>query len=223
LRTRARWKPALRPDERPRGSLTNTVRAAWRGICHPRGRPAHPGPPASGVSLTPGVAAPGYAPGRMDLRRLHAGEWIAAASGLALLVSLFLPWYDARDDSISGWEALAVTDIVLAIVAACGVLLAIVTATQRVPAVPIALSALVTLVGAVGLVLIVVRALVLPDNVDGREWALWLGVAGAVGIVAGAFVSMRDERLSRPGRRTDATGRPVTTAPEVERMPAPRP
>jgi hypothetical protein len=159
----------------------------------------------------------------MDLRRLHAGEWIAAGSGLALLVSLFLPWYDAGDDGISAWEALGVTDVLLAIVAACGVLLAVVTATQRVPAVPIALSVVVTLVGVVGLVLVLIRVLSLPDDVAGRDWALWLGLVGAGGIVAGGVVAMRDERLSKPDRPTDATGRPVTAPPDVERMPAPRP
>jgi hypothetical protein len=39
-------------------------------------------------------------------------------------------------------------------------------------------------------------------------------------VVAGA-VAMRDERLSPPGRPTDATGRPVPRAPEVEPLPAP--
>jgi hypothetical protein len=213
----------VRPDERPRGSLTNTVRAAWRGIAIPAAAPSIPVPPASGVSLTPGAAAPGYAPGPMDLRRLHPGEWIAAASGLALLVSLFLPWYDAGDDSVSAWDALAVTDVLLAIVAAAGVLLAIVTATQRVPAVPIALSAVVVLVGLVGLVLVVIRVLALPDGADGRDWALWLGLAGAAGIVVGALATMTDERLSKPGRPTDATGRPIAAPPEIERTPAPRP
>ena len=40
-----------------------------------------------------GTAARRYAARAMDLRRLRAGEWVAAASGVALLVSLFLPWY----------------------------------------------------------------------------------------------------------------------------------
>jgi peptidoglycan/LPS O-acetylase OafA/YrhL len=155
----------------------------------------------------------------MDLRRLRAGEWIAAASGVALLVSLFLPWYGAPD--LTAWEALSAIDVLLAFVAAAGVLLALVTATQRVPAVSIALSALVTLAGLVGVVLVLVRALDLPDGAGGREWALWLGLAGAAGIVVGAVLAMRDERLSEPGGHTDATGRPVPPPAEIERLPAP--
>ncbi len=115
----------------------------------------------------------------MDLRRLRAGEWVAAASGVALLVSLFLPWYrpevcitgypvrDVTDcPGLTGWESLAAIDVLLAFVAACGVLLAIVTAVQSVPAVPIALSALVTIAGALGVLLVLFRLADLPDDAD---------------------------------------------------------
>jgi hypothetical protein len=143
----------------------------------------------------------------MDLRRLRAGEWVAAASGVALLVSLFLPWYGA--ESRTAWESLAAIDVLLALVAASGVLLAIAAATQAVPAVPIALSALVTFAGIFGVLLVLFRVLDLPDGASGREWALWLGLAGAVGIVAGAVIAMREERA-------------IDAAPvKVESLPAP--
>ena len=144
----------------------------------------------------------------MDLRRLRAGEWMAAASGVALLVSLFLPWYEPRT---SGWESLAAVDVLLAVVAASGVLLAIVTAVQRVPAVPIATSALVLISGMFGVLLVLFRLIDIPDGAAGREWALWLGLAGALGIVAGAFIAMREE--NRPG----------ATRPDIPAIPAPRP
>jgi peptidoglycan/LPS O-acetylase OafA/YrhL len=159
----------------------------------------------------------------MDLRRLRAGEWVAAAAAVALLVSLFSPWFGAGAQTLSAWEALAANDVLLAFVAASGVLLAIMTATQRVPAVSIALAGLVTLAGLVGVVLVLVRVLDLPEPADGREWGLWLALAGAAGIVVGGVLSMRDERLSKPGRPTDATGRPAPPPPEIERIPAPRP
>ena len=143
----------------------------------------------------------------MDLRRLRAGEWVAAASGVTLLVSLFLPWYEP---STSAWEALAAIDVLLAFVAASGVLLAIVTAVQRVPAVPIATSALVAISGLFGVLLVLFRLIDTPDGAAGREWALWLGLAGALGIVAGALIAMRDE--VRPG----------ATVPDIPAMPAPR-
>jgi hypothetical protein len=159
----------------------------------------------------------------MDLRRLRAGEWIAALSGALLLVSLFLPWYGAGAEDASGWEALAVVDVAVSLVAAFGVGLLVITASQRVPAVPIALSAIVTLVGLVGLVLVLIRLANLPGGFDGRELGVWLGLLGAIGIVAGGAVAMRDERLSPAGRHTDLTGRPTPAPREIERIPAPGP
>ena len=156
----------------------------------------------------------------MDLRRLRSGEWLAAVSGVALLVSLFLPWYSP---ALSGWESLAAIDVLLALVATSGVLLAIVTAGQGVPAVPIALSALVTFVGLFGIVLVLFRVIDLPDGAGGRDWALWLGLAGTFGIVAGAMRAMGDERLSPAGSHTDLTGRPAPPPAELEPIPPPRP
>jgi hypothetical protein len=158
----------------------------------------------------------------MDLRRLRAGEWIVAASGMTLLVALFLPWYELDGGATAtGWEGLAVLDAVLAVIAAAAVAVPLVTAAQRVPAVPIALDSLVALAGLVAVVLVLVRTLDLPGGAADREWALWLGLAGSVGILGGAMLAMRDERLSPPGRHTDPTGLPTPPPPEVETIPAP--
>jgi hypothetical protein len=101
--------------------------------------------------------------------------------------------------------------------------LLVVTASQRVPAVPVALSALVTLVGLIGLVLVLVRVANVPDGLDGREYGVWLGLLGTIGIVAGGAFAMGDERLSPHGRHTDLAGRPASAPAEIERLPAPRP
>lgn len=162
----------------------------------------------------------------MDLRRLRAGEWILGVAGIALLVSLFLPWYATTGPGASdmtAWESLAVIDLVLALIAALAVLVPIVTATQRIPAVPLALEGLVFSAGAVAIVLVLIRVLALPDGADAREWALWLGLAGSVLIPVGALIGMRDERLSTPGRTTDASGKPAPAQPLPDAIPAPRP
>jgi TRAP-type uncharacterized transport system fused permease subunit len=158
----------------------------------------------------------------MDLRRLRAGDVVAAVSGVALFVALFLPWYSSDGAEVTAWQALTAIDVVLALVAALAASLLPVTASQRVPAVPLALSAFVTLAGLIGLLLVLVRLANLPGAADGREWGLWLGLCGAIGIVAGAAFAMRDERLSPQGRHTDLTGRPAPAPPEIEPIPPPR-
>jgi drug/metabolite transporter (DMT)-like permease len=158
----------------------------------------------------------------MDLRRLRVGEWITAIAGVVLLASLFAPWYGAEGvPATSGFESLAVLDIVLALVAAAAVALLVITATQRLPAVPLTFNTLVCLLGLLGLVLVVIRALDPPSDADAREWGLWLGLAGALGIVVGSLIALRDERLSRPGRPTDLGGAPAPPRAELETLPAP--
>jgi hypothetical protein len=157
----------------------------------------------------------------MDLRRLRVGEWIVGASAVLLLVALFLPWYG--DPSRTGWESFTVLDVILALLALAAISVPIVTSGHRVPALPLALESLTALFGLLGLVLVLVRVLNLPGEADGREIGLWLGLVATLGISAGSLIGMRDERLSPEGRHTDLTGVPVSSQPEVERHPAPRP
>jgi hypothetical protein len=160
----------------------------------------------------------------MDLRRLRAGEWITAIAGIVLLASLFAPWYGADDvEATSGFGALALLDIVLALVAAGAVALWFITAAQPLPAVPLAVNVLVCLSGLLAALLVLFRVIDLPGDATAREWGLWLGLAGALGIVVGSLIAMRDERVSRPGRPTDLSGRPVPPPAEIEAIPAPRP
>ena len=145
----------------------------------------------------------------MDLRRLRAGEWLAGLSGLVLLVALFLPWYGDDAGSRTGWESLGALDVVLALVALSALAIPVVTAVQRVPAVPLAHESLTSLVGGFAVVLVLIRVLNMPDWAAGREWGLWVALAATLGVAGGALLAMRDERLTRAGRHTDLTGVPV--------------
>ena len=155
----------------------------------------------------------------MDPRRLRAGEVVTALAGAALLASLFLTWYG---NDLSGWDALGVIDVVLALVAALALALALVTATQEVPPVPLALAVLLTIAGALAALLVLFRVVDLPDGAEGREWGLWLALAATLGVVGGGCLAMADERLSPPGRHTDASGRPSPPPGPIETISAAR-
>jgi hypothetical protein len=157
----------------------------------------------------------------MDLRRLRVGEWTVGACGLLLLIALFLPWYS--EPSSTAWEAFTVLDVILALLALAAISVPIVTATHRVPAVPLAVESLTALFGMAGLLLVLIRLLNLPGEADGRDVGLWLGLAATLGIIAGALIGMRDERRSSKGRHTDVSGVPVSSQPDIETLPAPRP
>jgi hypothetical protein len=156
----------------------------------------------------------------MDLRRLRAGEWIAALGGTALLVSLFFTWY-SRDEALSAWQAFAITDMLLALVALSALSVVPVTAAQRMPAVPLALDAFVALAGKVAVLLVLIRMVSPPGDAEGLGAGIWLALAGSAAIVAAGWIAMRDERLSGPGRVTDLTGRPHPESPPIETIPAP--
>jgi amino acid transporter len=157
----------------------------------------------------------------MDLRRLRVGEWIVGACGVLLLVALFLAWYG--EPSTTAWEAFTVLDVILALLALAAIAVPVVTATHRVPALPLATESLTALFGIVGVLLVLIRVLNLPGEADAREIGLWLGLLATLGIAAGALIGMRDERLSPDGRHTDLSGVPVSSQPDIETLPAPRP
>jgi hypothetical protein len=161
----------------------------------------------------------------MDLRRLRAGEWIAAISGTVLVVSLFLPWYMAGDADVSAFEAYAVVDVLLLGTGMLGIALLVVTAVQRTAAVGVASDALLALVAGIVVIVAAIRAANVPGGLEasGADRAAfhWIGLVAAAGVLVGAVIAMRDERLSKPGARTDATGVPVDRPPEIETLPAP--
>jgi hypothetical protein len=155
----------------------------------------------------------------MDLRRLRAGELIAGAAGLVLLASLFLSWYDGR----SGWESLGILDVILAFVALNAIAIPVVTASYRVPALPLAHQSLTTLIGIVAVLLVLGRVANIPDWASGREGGLWIALLATLGVMAGGLIAMRDERRSPEDAHTDAAGVPVAQPREIETHPAPRP
>jgi hypothetical protein len=154
----------------------------------------------------------------MDLRRLRAGEWIIAISGIVLLVSLFLPWSEIEDGSVTtftGWEVLSVADVLLALLGVGAVAVLLITARAPSTAPGVAGDALLT---PFALAMTIVCLLQIGDyDQPGAAIAL----AATIGVLVGALVAMRDERLSKPGRLTDQTGVPVERALEIEKLPAP--
>ena len=170
----------------------------------------------------------------MELTRLRPGELIAAAGGVALLVVMFLDWYAAggvtqvfqRDIEVSvgitAWEAFGFTDILLALGALTAIGLAVITATRRSPALPVAASVITTTVGALAMLLVLYRIVNQPGPNEFIEVKLpaFLGFLCVLAIAAGGWLSMRDEDWPDAPMETDVRPAPPAEGP---RDPAPPP
>jgi hypothetical protein len=126
------------------------------------------------------------------VRRLRAGEWLAAAGGVALVVALFV-W--------DGGPGVVIV-VLLAALALLALSLAVLQATQPSPVKPVGAGVLTAALGPIGVILVLFSL--------GGGGAL-LALAGAVAIAGGGWLSIRDEH---------APGLPPGTEPE--RRPSPR-
>ncbi len=170
----------------------------------------------------------------MDLRRLRKGEWIAAISGVVLLISLFLPWWSlpayfersADLAELNAWEVLSVADILFALLGVLGIAVGVIAARASAAGPGVAAEALAApfalVMAIVGLTRVVGTpgALELPGLEPSTEYGAWIGLAAIFGVLVGVLVGMRDERLSTPDQTTDATGVPAAP-PEIETLPGP--
>jgi hypothetical protein len=148
----------------------------------------------------------------VDLRRLRFGEWLAVAGGIALIVSLFLPWYDGPTEPLSGYEAMTIVDVLLTLAALWAITLGVLQATQDTPAKPVAFGVMSVVFGAIAVLLVVFRLIDAPaDGLEVRPSA-WLGLVAALAITVGGWRSIAAEYVR---------GLPPDLEPELRATPAP--
>ena len=152
----------------------------------------------------------------MDLGKLRRGELIAAVAGIVLLISLFfLDWYAVDinlstpfgDVSGSGlefgaWDGQGFTgtiaNLVILAAAIAAVGLALVTATSRTVALPVAASALTAGLGIAAFVMVFLRMVFQPGDNEFIElrFGIWLALIATAAIAYGGWDSMREEGTS---------------------------
>jgi hypothetical protein len=130
----------------------------------------------------------------MSLRRLRSGELLALAGAICLIVAFTRPWYETPQGNLSAWATFGPAVALLILTAAGALALVLATVTERSTAFPVAAAVWSTLFGLVGTVAAVVRVLERPDHASALCAGAWLGLAGAVLVLAGSWQSMRDER-----------------------------
>ena len=142
------------------------------------------------------------------MRRLRSGETLAALAAIALAALLALDWFflstpDARVGAHeSGYRSLGWFAGLLLIFAILSALaLAFFTISNRAPGIPVTLMVVTTFLGAFAVIAIAVRLIAQPGlgveagNADVEvELPAYLGLLAALGITAGGWRTMADER-----------------------------
>lgn len=135
--------------------------------------------------------------------RLRRGEWIAAVSALLLLVFMFVPkWYGTGPaGSVSGWDELTHLRWLALVTIVFALGLAFLQATRRSPALPVSMSVIVTVLAVINAAWLGYRVLISvpPDE----KISAYLGLASAIGIAVGGYLSMRQEGISTRDARTE--------------------
>jgi hypothetical protein len=131
---------------------------------------------------------------------LRSGEIVAGLGAVALLVALFLGWFaTAAGASRSGWGSLgwlALIPLVAAI--ALGLALVVSTLAERTPPLPLAVGVAVVPWALLAVFAIVVRLVAQPGpNAEvSVRWPAYLGLLGALALLAGGWRAIGDERTN---------------------------
>ncbi len=148
------------------------------------------------------------------LSRLRAGEWLMGVASLALLVILFVvPWFGlpatyahaaaslGAASSFSGWESLTVIRYLILVLGLGGLLCWYLQARCVAPALPVSATVLETALAVVVVIALYYRVIisgpVVPVTHD--DPAAFVGLALAVAILVGGYLSLRQDQAPPPG------------------------
>ena len=155
------------------------------------------------------------APTNFDTTRIRFGEMIAAVSGLVLIISPFLEWYNISaknsivDFSVggSGWDALSWVPWLITLIGLVAIALAVTKATgTRLPNLPATPGFILLVLGGAAIVFTLFRLLVVPDAgassslVDvGRSYGIFIAFLAAIGVTVGGWLTWNEEGKPKPG------------------------
>jgi hypothetical protein len=132
----------------------------------------------------------------VNFKQLRLGELLALVGAICIIVSLFVRWYSGPIGNLDAWDTFGPA-VVLLLAATAGALAMVASAlTERTTALPVSTAVWCVLLGLIAVIAAVVRVLERPDHATDVCIGAWLALAGAVAILAGAWLALRDERPS---------------------------
>ena len=132
----------------------------------------------------------------MRTRPPRAGELLALAGAVCVIVAMFLPWHQRAAGRLDAWDTFGPAVVLLLLAAGAALWLFVSTVTERSVALPVAVGVWTVVLGLIGLVSAIVRLLERPEHSTQLCAGPWLALVGALAVLAGAWQSLRDERVS---------------------------
>jgi hypothetical protein len=147
-----------------------------------------------------------------DPSRLRSGELIAGASGILLLAFVFfMPWYGIApplgwtaatlgvSTTRNGWDGLMHLRWLIVLTGVSALALLFYQATRRAPAIPVSISVITTVLAVLTSLALIYRVLINvpgPDDLVNQKVGAYLGLISALGVLYGAFTSLRREGIT---------------------------
>jgi hypothetical protein len=164
-----------------------------------------------------------------DVSRLRRGELIAGGGAVVLLVDLFtLKWYGFKSPygptastlvgstSSDGWHGLEHGHWLLVVTILIAFALVLFQATRRAPAVPIGIGVILIVVALLDALALIYRVLINqpgPNSLVTEKAGACVGLAAAIAILVGAYLSLREEGLPARDARTGVETVPLDPSP----------
>src|SRR3954468_5590016 len=172
----------------------------------------------------------------MDFSKLRTGELIAGVCGVLLLIVMFFSWYGVGgaagsilsaaniDTTVNAWKAFDFIDLLLFVTAIVAIGAAVLAASGRSVALPVAASVVVTVLGIIVTLLVLYRIINQPgpNDVVDVKFGAYLGFLICLGIAVGGFLAMADEGAvpgGGTGGGTAGAGAPQAAAPPPQPAP----
>ena len=164
-----------------------------------------------------------------DRNRLSQGELIAGIAGLVLLIDLWFKWYGVSVSgggllkgfgvSANAWQSFGLIDIILFLVALIAIGVAVMRALNNMPDMPYPPATLLTIAGAIALLLIIFRIIDTPVDTQGvdaidveRKIGVWIGLLAAAALTYGGWRAMQDSGASFDDLKGGRGGTPAASA-----------
>jgi hypothetical protein len=132
----------------------------------------------------------------MRLRQLRVGELTVLAGAVCMAVSLFVRSYSGPAGNLDAWSTFG-PSVVLELAAICAALATVISAlTERTTALPVSSAVWCVLFGLIAAIATLLRVLERPDHATELCYGAWLALGGAILVLVGAWLVLRDERPS---------------------------